>query len=1223
MKMPLPTVIIDNRCRIISFNERVSQLFRTRLSGKNLSFMQLIDYTYHQRVQEGINQCIQNQQQQVVLVQIYQDDENELEQNGQSSNSNNGQQQIHESPTKLQQKSSQDSDKKQDREEKEKDTFLDTQLKFNLQSMDFQPKSFLIHCVENLCVQNLNQFSEKSEIELVFEASFPEQVSGDLNCFNQEMQTRNLGTMNSPNNQNHYSKNSIKKQQQDSFMRQQISSEAYKWKLREKEIQIQRPWVQQKNEEKDKIKTSSNSLAYSPNFNENTPEINSKKQFKLKSVNQNQEHAKLVKPVNPILNQYDQKNRGEFLKNQSQNDQNIIQFQLQNQNQGQNNQNLIRQEEIQDNKIEELDVEESIDVINTKTLIKTQNNFFSDDYQDQCEQYDEDDEEEDFKSSIIQNGVQNQYKIKNSSESFIDDDDEYISEEEKILIQQKIKQRLPQIQKYYEKIFENVLEEGQLKKIIGEDQLQHTTIEKNQDQAEQNIFNQQNLNKISKKKKFSTNTHVDSNTPQTQNKKSGLIDVKEAQFELMKQLQSSSKSKQRSLINYKLSETLENFTRKSNMHIIDSDIQNLKTINSKQSEEQQNYFSSDESSFYKDKILIQKQNKAQKQLENSEENQTEDKNYNQFENNLEENKNIHSSQHVLPKNKDTIEYLLPCSNQEINQKINQNDKQIQQQNQNQENNILKQINIFQNENKDQNLSYQAQEIKLQQQQQQQQQQQKQQQKQQQLQSKDVELKLINNLQSNSDFPQKNSELRNGKKRNSKLFLQKLREQDIVCNSDSNDSSKKAIKKGIVQESFGVMSSCTDNEDSVQQNGQSQKSILSKLENKIQNLKCNKNIEERQETSESEEIKSCELIKSNISLKNRKYNNQRDNKQIKSQKVIQDQIYPKDILPDTRVKSSTVNSNEEKPPTPNNNTTNQSCRSPYPYLIKSPLVLKKAFVNPKQKEYVIKIEGKEKNKILHFEWVYGTQRNIDFVTVDLQGVKVYKLEEDKMSLKSQKHYQLNLYYCWYEPINESLACASNNENGRIYTFFFNEKRQGFKYRGPDFRLDNVENMVIIDNPEFELPKKGLLSKASTLFNKEKINFQAEEELRNTDLITTLKKRNPQFQLSVPSDGLISISVVDNLLMLHSHNEYMSMIYDIKRYNPIVPLGAPQPLQQNEELINQQQKTFVQKNLLDDTEEEVTVLQDKDIKDFSKHSLSQMQKLPVNYIAHIQVFKNALL
>lgn len=40
------------------------------------------------------------------------------------------------------------------------------------------------------------------------------------------------------------------------------------------------------------------------------------------------------------------------------------------------------------------------------------------------------------------------------------------------------------------------------------------------------------------------------------------------------------------------------------MHNIDSDQQNLKTINSKQSEEQQNYFSSDESSFDKDKVLI-------------------------------------------------------------------------------------------------------------------------------------------------------------------------------------------------------------------------------------------------------------------------------------------------------------------------------------------------------------------------------------------------------------------------------------------------------------------------------------------------------------------------------------------------------------------------------------------------------------------------------------------
>ena len=38
------------------------------------------------------------------------------------------------------------------------------------------------------------------------------------------------------------------------------------------------------------------------------------------------------------------------------------------------------------------------------------------------------------------------------------------------------------------------------------------------------------------------------------------------------------------------------------------------------------------------------------------------------------------------------------------------------------------------------------------------------------------------------------------------------------------------------------------------------------------------------------------------------------------------------------------------------------------------------------------------------------------------------------------------------MNEVLACANNNEKGRIYTFFFNEKRSGMKYKGPDFILD---------------------------------------------------------------------------------------------------------------------------------------------------------------------------
>ena len=43
--------------------------------------------------------------------------------------------------------------------------------------------------------------------------------------------------------------------------------------------------------------------------------------------------------------------------------------------------------------------------------------------------------------------------------------------------------------------------------------------------------------------------------------------------------------------------------------------------------------------------------------------------------------------------------------------------------------------------------------------------------------------------------------------------------------------------------------------------------------------------------------------------------------------------------------------------------------------------------------------------------------------------------------------------------------------------------------------------------------------------------------------------------MPSDNPIEISVIDNLLLINCENEYMSIIYDIKRDNSNVPIGPP--------------------------------------------------------------------
>ncbi len=37
-------------------------------------------------------------------------------------------------------------------------------------------------------------------------------------------------------------------------------------------------------------------------------------------------------------------------------------------------------------------------------------------------------------------------------------------------------------------------------------------------------------------------------------------------------------------------------------------------------------------------------------------------------------------------------------------------------------------------------------------------------------------------------------------------------------------------------------------------------------------------------------------------------------------------------------------------------------------------------------------------------------------------------------------------CWFEPENEVFACANYFENGKIYSFYFNERRPNLKYKG---------------------------------------------------------------------------------------------------------------------------------------------------------------------------------
>lgn len=186
--------------------------------------------------------------------------------------------------------------------------------------------------------------------------------------------------------------------------------------------------------------------------------------------------------------------------------------------------------------------------------------------------------------------------------------------------------------------------------------------------------------------------------------------------------------------------------------------------------------------------------------------------------------------------------------------------------------------------------------------------------------------------------------------------------------------------------------------------------------------------------------------------------------------------------------------------------------------------------------------------------------------------------------------MNVSLCWYEPVNEILAFANNQEKGKIQTFFFNEKRSGMKYKGPDFQIDYQDSQSS-QNQE----GSKVINVLSNMFSTKSVNFQAVPDKRNCNLNTENRIENENkiylvnlyrktyliylngylgkiyiyhlsfdkvskqnFQISVPSDNNISICIVDNLIVIHSHNENMSMVYDVKRHNASLQLGPPCPI-----------------------------------------------------------------
>lgn len=59
-----------------------------------------------------------------------------------------------------------------------------------------------------------------------------------------------------------------------------------------------------------------------------------------------------------------------------------------------------------------------------------------------------------------------------------------------------------------------------------------------------------------------------------------------------------------------------------------------------------------------------------------------------------------------------------------------------------------------------------------------------------------------------------------------------------------------------------------------------------------------------------------------------------------------------------------------------------------------------------------------------------------------------------------------------------------------------------------------------------------------------------------LLTYESVTKQRYTLSFPSDIIVNLSVVDNLIILSTINEKISIGFDVKKTRPDAPLGPPQ-------------------------------------------------------------------
>lgn len=95
--------------------------------------------------------------------------------------------------------------------------------------------------------------------------------------------------------------------------------------------------------------------------------------------------------------------------------------------------------------------------------------------------------------------------------------------------------------------------------------------------------------------------------------------------------------------------------------------------------------------------------------------------------------------------------------------------------------------------------------------------------------------------------------------------------------------------------------------------------------------------------------------------------------------------------------------------------------------------------------------KDVKKWILFNWVYGVSPAADLFLADGSGIKFYRADEDKKTLKETKAISGKWNSFLYEPKSQVLAGFPTGDCKSVMTFFFEEERAKSWFKGPQIPI----------------------------------------------------------------------------------------------------------------------------------------------------------------------------